>query len=97
MSQKSLDQVGVYLEIASAILALVVVIYHLVRDHKTKTDTPGMTVLARAAGLAILPQGILIMVATSDPSLLCTIPGLRLFFMLSGLSLFYVSLKSVTS
>jgi hypothetical protein len=37
------------------------------------------------------------MVATFDPSLLCTIPGLRLFFMLSGLSLFYVSLKSVTS
>jgi len=56
-----------------------------------------MTILARAAGLAILPQALVIMFATFDPTLLCSVQGLRVFFMLSGLSLFYVCLKSVTS
>ena len=56
-----------------------------------------MTVLARAAGLAILPQGLLIAYATLDPSVLCNTPGLRLFFMLSGICIVYICVKAVRS
>jgi hypothetical protein len=55
-----------------------------------------MTILARAAGLAILPQALLIMDATFDPSVLCRVEGLRLFFMPIGVSLLYVGVKAVT-
>jgi hypothetical protein len=92
------EQLSLTIEISSAILAFVVVVVHLVREHfmnKPKTDP--MTILARAAGLAILPQALIIMAATFHPAFLCTVQGLRVFFMLSGLSLFYVCLKSVTS
>lgn len=46
-----------------------------------------MTILARAAGMAILPQALMIICATFDPTLLCTVQGLRVFLMLSGVSL----------
>jgi len=87
------------LEVSSALLALLVVLFHLYTDHraKPKTHTDPMTILARAAGLAILPQALVIMYATFDPSVLCRVEGLRLFFMLSGISLLYVCVKAVTS
>jgi hypothetical protein len=50
------DEIGIYLEISSAMLAFLVAAFHLIRDHKTKTSTDPMTILARAAGLAILPK-----------------------------------------
>lgn len=56
-----------------------------------------MTILARAAGVAILPQALVFMSATFDPTLLCTIQGLRVFFMISGVALLYICFKSVTS
>jgi hypothetical protein len=56
-----------------------------------------MTILARAAGLAILPQALLIILGVFCPSLLCTVTGLRPFIMLGGLSLLYVCFKSVRS
>jgi hypothetical protein len=89
--------ISLSLEIASAVLAFLVAVFHLIRDHKNKTATDPMTILARAAGLAILPQALIIMFATFYPDLLCTVQGLRVFFMLSGLSLLYVCVKSVTS
>ena len=97
MNRPSAEQIGQYVEISSAILALVVAVFHIVRDCRQKTTTDPMTILARAAGMAILPQALIIMSATFDPSLLCTVQGLRVFFMLSGLSLLYVCLRSVTS
>ena len=97
MIRPSPERLGEYLEIASAILALVVAVFHVLRDLRQKTTTDPMTILARAAGLAILPQALIIMSATFDPTLLCTVHGLRVFFMLSGLSLLYVCLKSVKS
>jgi len=81
-------------------LAFGVAVFHFIWDHvkrKVRARTEPMTILARAAGLAILPQALIIMAATFNPSLLCKVQGLRVFFMLSGLSLFYVCLKSVTS
>jgi peptidoglycan/LPS O-acetylase OafA/YrhL len=91
------DELGVGLEISSAVLALAVAIYHFVQGHRSGRSRNPMTILARAAGLAILPQALIIMYATFDPSVLCHIQGLRVFFMLSGLSLVYVCIKGVTS
>ena len=90
------EQIGQYLEISSAILALGVTAFHVIRDRVRKTSTDPMTILATAAGMAILPQALIIMSATFDPSLLCTVQGLRVFFMISGISLLYVCLRSVT-
>jgi len=89
------DELSVLLEIASSVLAAVVVLFHLAK--KSLRSTNAITILARAAGLAILPQSLFIMYATFDPSLLCGVQGLRVFFMLSGLSLLYVCVRSVTS
>ena len=97
MNSPSAENLSVALEIASAVLALVVAVFHFVRDHRNETTTNPITILARAAGLAILPQALLIMFATFNPSLLCAVQGLRVFFMLSGLSLLYVCIRSVTS
>ena len=97
MKWPTADEIGVYLEISSAILAFFVAAFHLIRDHRAKTTTDPMTVLARAGGLAILPQALIIMFGTFNPYLLCTVQGLRVFFMLSGLSLLYVCYRSVTS
>jgi hypothetical protein len=91
------EEISLSVEISSAILAFLVAVFHLVRDHMKRTNTDPMTILARAAGLAILPQAVIIMLATFDPPLLCTVQGLRVFFMLGGLSLLYVCLRSVTS
>jgi hypothetical protein len=89
------EQLSVLLEIASAVLAGAVVLFHLAK--KTLRGTNAITILARAAGLAILPQALLIMYATFDPTVLCGVQGLRVFYMLSGLSLVYVCVRSVTS
>lgn len=91
------ERLSVALEIASALLACVVCVFHIIRDHRSKQHTDPITVLARAAGLGILPQALLIVSATFYPNLLCEVAGLRVFFMLSGLSLFYVCFRSVTS
>jgi hypothetical protein len=91
------ETISLYVEIASFVLAFLVVAFHIVRDLKNKTKTDPMTILARAAGLAILPQALVIMASTFDADLLCKAQGLRVFFMLSGVSLLYVCLKSVTS
>jgi hypothetical protein len=55
----AMEELGVYLEISSAMLAFLVAAFHLIRDHRTKTSTDPMTILARAAGLAILPQALM--------------------------------------
>jgi hypothetical protein len=54
-------------------------------------------ILARAASLAILPQELVIVSATFHPALLSYLQGLRLLFMISGLSLLYICAKGVTS
>ena len=91
------DQIGQYVEISSAILAFLVTVFHVLRDYRQKTKTDPLTILTRAAGMAILPQAMIIMAGTFDPTLLCTVQGLRVFFMLGGLALLYICVRSVTS
>ena len=80
MKWLSADEIGVYLEIASAILAFLVAAYHLIRDHRTKTTTDPMTILARAAGLAILPQSLIIMFWNIQPVPALYGPGIEGLF-----------------
>jgi len=94
---QSPEKIGVYLELTSVVLVAAVVLWHFLKGHRNGTSADPITILARAAGFAILPYALVIIYGAFDPTVLCTVPGLRVFVMVGGLSLVYVCFKSLTS
>ena len=81
----------------SVVLVGAVVLWHFFKGHRSGAAADPITILARAAGFAILPYALVIIYGAFDPTVLCTVPGLRVFVMVGGLSLIYVCLKSLSS